>query len=190
MYYKISANAEGFRSYEYLEAENEEQAKVTLAEMVRDLKDSSNDPLGDEDIQSSIREVDIDECIAEEEHMRTLDMERLYVQLHYDFNTLTVAEFARLQKAMRNDPHTKWLMLKDFNGLRRQYAFLEKVCDLQKMPATVYRETAKKLLLVSGTPAFEEIATEICRQYGKEPFRFEAEQDKTYPRNDNNGVIQ
>ena len=122
--------------------------------------------------------------------MRTLDMERLYVQLHYDFNTLTVGEYGRLQKAMRKDPHTKWLMLKDLNGLQRQYAFLEKACDLQKMPVAVYKETAKKLQLATDTLAFEKIATEICRQYGKEPFRSEAEQDKTCPRNEDNSVIQ
>ena len=81
-------------------------------------------------------------------------------------------------------------MLKDLNGLRLQYAFLDRACDLQKMPVAVYHETAKRLQLATGTLTFKEIATQICRQYGKEPYRSEAEQDKTCPRNDDDGVIQ
>ena len=195
MYYKISVNAGEFSSYEYMEAENEEKAKKALEEMVRDFKDDPNEQIKKKDIRSSIREVSIDECIAEEEFMRTLDMERLYVQLRYDFDTITVGEYGRLQKAMRNDPRTKWLMLKDLNGLHRQYSLLEKTCDLQKMPVAVYKETARKLLRIvdmgeSGRADFEKVFMEVCRQYGKEPFRSEAEQDKTCPRNEDDGVIQ
>lgn len=190
MYYRIDVNG----SYEYVEAQTKEQAEALLAEMVEDLKNFPEDPVKSEDIRSSIREVSIDECIAEEEFMRTLGMERLYVQLHYDFNTLTVGEYGRLQKAIRNDQRTKWLMLKDLNGLNRQYSLLEKTCDLQKMPVAVYKETARKLLRIvdmgeSGRSAFEEVFMEVCRQYGKEPYRSEAEQDKTCPRNEDDGVI-
>ena len=191
MYYRISVND----TYEYVEAQNKEQAEALLAEMIDDLKNFPGDPVRNEDIRPSIREVSIDECIAEEEFMRTLETERLYVQLHYDFNTLTVGEYGRLQKAMRKDPHTKWLMLKNFNSLNRQYSLLDKACDLQKMPAAVYKETARKLVRIadmgeSGRSAFEELFTAICRQYGKEPFRSEAEQDKTCPSVESNGVIQ
>ena len=185
MYYRIDANG----SYEYVEAETREQAEILLAEMIRDLKDFPDEPTRDEDVHLSIREVSIDECIAEEELMRSLDLAHFYVQLHYDPNTLTIGEYGRLQKAMRNDPHTKWLMLKDLNGLKRQYSFLQKACDLQKMPASVYEETAKKLLLAIGTPEYEQIATSVCRKYGKEEIRRQAEQDKTCPRNSDDSMI-
>ena len=38
MYYKISANASGFTTYEYLEVKTREEAETALREMVRDLK--------------------------------------------------------------------------------------------------------------------------------------------------------
>ena len=184
MYYRFDVN----NSYEYVEAENKEQAEILLAEMIRDLK---GDPTGlyGETIQATMREVSIDECIAEEELMRTLDLTRFYVQLHYDPNTLTIGEYGRVQKAIQDDPRTKWLMLKDLNGLKRQYLFLEKTCDLQKMPAAVYKETAKKLLLTIGSPEYEQIATNVCREYGKEEIRRQAEEDKTCPRNSDESVI-
>lgn len=185
MYYRIDVNG----SYEYVEAKTREQAEALLAKMADDLKNYPDDSVKNEDVYSSIQEVSIDECIAEEELMRSLDLAHFYVQLHYDPNTLTIGEYGRLQKAIRDDPHTKWLMLKELNGLKRQYAFLEKTCNLQKMPAAVYKETAQKLLLAIGTPEYEQIATSICRKYGKEEIRRQAEQDKTCPRNDDDGVI-
>ncbi len=184
MYYRIDVN----NSYEYVEAENKQQAEILLAEMIRDFKNDPTTPYG-ETIRATMREVSIDECIAEEELMRSLDLTHFYVQLHYDPNTLTIREYGRVQKAIRDDPRTKWLMLKDFNGLNRQYAFLKKACDLQKMSVAVYEETAKKLLLSIGTPEYEQIATNICREYGKEEIRRQAEQDKTCPRSSDDNVI-
>lgn len=180
MYYRISANG----SYEYVEAENREKAEALLAKMMDDFKDASADPIKDGDI----REVSIDECLAEEEFMYSLELIHFYVQLRCDPD-MTIGEYGRLQRAVRNDPHTKWLVLKDLNGLMRQYTFLQRACDLQKMPAAIYRETAQKLLLAIGTPEYEQVAMEICRQYGKEEFRRQAEQDKTCPRNGKDGVI-
>lgn len=189
MYYKISTNIGGFISYQYLEAESKEQAQEALAEMIHNLKNGTDEPVGGEELQSSIREVNIDECIAEEKKTHARDIARLYVRLHYDIYSITVGEFSRLQDAMSHDAHTKWLMLKDQNCLNRQYNFLEKVCDLEKMPTAFYKEAAKKLLLAADTSEYEDIAIEICRQYGKEQFRRQAEEDKTCPFTSENNVI-
>ena len=74
-------------------------------------------------------------------------------------------------------------MLKDYNGLNRQYSLIEKTCNLGKMPAAVYKGTARKLLQVDdmgelGRPIFEEILMDVWRQYGKEEIRRQVGQDE------------
>lgn len=178
MYYKISANASGFTTYEHLEVKTREEAETALREMVRDLKNDLPKSASEEEIHSFVEEVSLEECISEEETTWMHNVERLYTQLHYDFNTMTIGEYGRLQKAMRSDPRTKWLMLKGINSLSRQFAFLKKACDLQRMPVTVFEEFAKRLYFaLSNKEEFDQIATEICRKYGKEQFRRAANEE-------------
>lgn len=177
MYYKISANASGFTTYEYLEVKTREEAETALREMVRDLKNDLPKSASEEEIHSFVEEVSLEECISEEETTWMHNVEQLYTQLHYDFNTMTIGEYGRLQKAMRSDPRTKWLMLKDINRLNRHFMFLKKTCNLQKMTAAVLEESAKRLFFATDAQEFNQIATEICQKYGKEQFQRAANEE-------------
>ena len=177
MYYRISANTDTSEdgtceTYEYLEVETKEQAERALQEMIRDIKDDMF--LNDKDIRSSVKEVSIEECISEEERINMGYAENLYERLHYNLDTITVKEYISLKEARRKDPRRKWLMLKDVNTLTRQFDFLRRTCDLQKMPTAVFEESAKRLFCSVGTPQFEKIVMEICQIYGKEQFRLSA----------------
>ena len=174
MFYRIEVMTGGTRTYQYVKAESQEEAKKELEAMIADCKAEQDDASSIEEMFSSIKEVKIEECIEEEEETRELELENHYLKLNYDFDKLTIREYSRIMKSMKTDPETKWLMLKEYNDLQRQYAFLRKVCDLSKMSVAEYDELAKTMLKAVGTEKYEAVVKSVCQKYGKEAFSIQA----------------
>ena len=89
MYYLVSGTGDGWFEW-VIEADSEESAKQNA------MKDLSAD-----DKITSIKELSVDECIELGYKELSNEIKRYYLESHYDMKTITVREYARIEKQFK-----------------------------------------------------------------------------------------
>ena len=121
MYYLVSGTGDGWFEW-VIEADSEESAKQNA------MKDLSVD-----DKITSINELSVDECIELGYKELSNEIKRYYFESHYDMKTITVREYAKIEKQFKENSDGYYKALKEFNGKLRLIRLLNRVADIDKM---------------------------------------------------------
>lgn len=121
MYYLVSGTGDG--SFEWvIKADSEESAKQNA------MKDLSAD-----DKIISIKELSVDECIELGYKELSNEIKRYYFESHYDMKTITVREYAEIEKQFKENSDGYYKALKEFNEKLRLIRLLNRVADINEM---------------------------------------------------------
>ena len=124
MYYLVSGTGDG--SFEWvIKADSEESAKQNA------MKDLSAD-----DKITSIKELSMDECIKLGYKELSNEIKRYYFESHYDMKTITVREYAEIEKQFKENSDGYYKALKEFNEKLRLIRLLNSVA-FQSVELTV-----------------------------------------------------
>ena len=121
MYYLVSGTGDGWFEW-VIEADSEESAKQNA------MKDLSAD-----DKITSIKELSVDECIELGYEELANEIKRYYLESHSDMKTISVREYARIEKQFKETADGYYKALKEFNGKLRLIRLLNRVADIDKM---------------------------------------------------------
>lgn len=121
MYYLVSGTGDGWFEW-VIEANSEESAKQNA------MKDLSAD-----DKITSIKELSIDECIALGYKNLSNEIKRYYFESHYDMKTITIREYARIEREFEENSEEYYKALKEFNGKLRLIRLLSRIVDIDEM---------------------------------------------------------
>ena len=121
MYYLVSGTGDG--SFEWvIEADSEEFARQNA------MKDLSAD-----DKITSITQLSINECVGLGYKELSNEIKRYYFESHYDMKTITVREYAQIEKQFKENSDGYYKALKEFNEKLRLIRLLNRVADIEEM---------------------------------------------------------
>ena len=121
MYYLVSGTDDD--EFEWVvEANSIEEARQNA---LKDL--SSNNKI------TSIKELSVNECIDRGYNELSFEIERYYLESHYDKKTITANEYFRIKKQLEENPNEYYKALKEFNGKLRLIRLLNRVTDIDEM---------------------------------------------------------
>lgn len=121
MYYLVSGTDDD--EFEWVvEANSIEEARQNA---LKDL--SSNNKI------TSIKELSVNECIDRGYNELSFEIERYYLESHYDKKTITANEYFQIKKQLEENPNEYYKALKEFNGKLRLIRLLNRVTDIDEM---------------------------------------------------------
>ena len=121
MYYLVSGTDDD--EFEWVvEANSIEEARQNA---LKDL--SSNNKI------TSIKELSVNECIDRGYNELSFEIERYYLESHYDKKTITANEYFQIKKQLEENPNEYYKALKEFNGKLRLIRLLNRVADIDEM---------------------------------------------------------
>lgn len=145
MYYLVSGTGDG--SFEWvIKADSEEFARQNA------MKDMSVD-----DKIASIKELSIDECIELGYKELSNEIKRYYFESHYDMKTITVREYARIEKQFKETWDGYYKALKEFNEKLRLIRLLNRVADIDEMKLAELKRYVNLLTQAKTEEEFNEI---------------------------------
>ena len=113
----------GHRRFEWvIKADSEETAKQNS------MKDLSVD-----DKITSIKELSVDECIELGYKVLSNEIKRYYFESHHDMKTITVREYAKLEKQFKKNQDGYYEALKEFNEKLRLIRLLNRIANIDEM---------------------------------------------------------
>lgn len=145
MYYLVSGTGDG--SFEWvIKADSEESAKQNA------IKDLSAD-----DKITSIKELSIYECIELGYKELSNEIKRYYFESHYDMKTITVREYAEIEKQFKENSYGYYKALKEFNEKLRLIRLLNRVADIDEMKLGKLKHYLNLLTRAKTEEEFNEI---------------------------------
>lgn len=145
MYYLVSGTGDG--SFEWvIKADSEESAKQNA------MKDLSAD-----DKITSIKELLVDECIELGYKELSNEIKRYYFESHYDMKTITVREYAEIEKQFNENADGYYKALKEFNEKLRLIRLLNRVADIGEMKLGELKRYLNLLTQAKTEEEFNEI---------------------------------
>ena len=145
MYYLVSGTDDG--SFEWvIEADSEESARQNA---MKDL--SANNKF------TSIKELSVDECIDRGYNELSFEIERYYLESHYDKKTITANEYFQIKKQLEENPNEYYKALKEFNGKLRLIRLLNRVTDTDEMKLGELKRYLNLLAQAKTEEEFNEI---------------------------------
>ena len=141
MYYLVSGTGDGRFDW-VIKANSEESAKQNA------MKDLSAD-----DKITSIKKLSVDECIELGYKELSNEIKRYYFESHYDMKTITVREYAEIEKQFKDNLDGYYKALKEFNCKLRLLRRLERIATIDEMK---FGDLKKYLNLLSQTNTEEE----------------------------------
>ena len=121
MYYLVSGTGDGRFDW-VIKADSEESARQNA------MKDMSVD-----DKITSIKALLIEECIELGYKELSNEIKRYYLESHYDMKTITVREYAEIEKQFKENSNGYYKALKEFNEKLRLIRLLNRVVDIDEM---------------------------------------------------------
>lgn len=121
MYYLVSGTGDGWFEW-IIDADSEESAKQNA---MKDL--SANDKI------TLIKELSINECVELGYKELSNEIKRYYFESHYDMKTITVREYAKIEKQFKENSDGYYKALKEFNEKLRLIRLLNRVADIDEM---------------------------------------------------------
>lgn len=145
MYYLVTGIGDG--SFEWIiEADSEESARQNA------IKD-----LGTDDKITSIKKLSIDECIEFGYKELSNEIKRYYFESHYDMKTITVREYAEIEKQFKENSYGYYKALKEFNEKLRLIRLLNRVADIDEMKLGKLKHYLNLLTRAKTEEEFNEI---------------------------------
>ena len=145
MYYLVSGTGDG--SFEWvIEADSEEFARQNA------MKDLSAD-----DKITSIKALSIEECIELGYKELSNEIKRYYLESHYDMKTITVREYAQIEKQFKENSDGYYKALKEFNEKLRLIRLLNRVADIDEMKLGKLKHYLNLLTQAKTEEEFNEI---------------------------------
>lgn len=121
MYYLVSGTDDD--EFEWVvEANSIEEARQNA---LKDL--SSNNKI------TSIKELSANECINCGYNELSFEIERYYLESHYDKKPITANEYFQIKKQLEENPNEYYKALKEFNEKLRLIRLLSRVTDVNEM---------------------------------------------------------
>ena len=145
MYYLVSGTGDGWFEW-VIEANSEESAKQNA------MKDLSAD-----DKITSIKKLSINECIELGYKELSNEIKRYYFESHYDMKTITVREYAKIEKQFKENPDEYYKALKEFNEKLRLIRLLNRVADIDEMKLGKLKHYLNLLIQAKTEEEFNEI---------------------------------
>lgn len=145
MYYLVSGTGDG--SFEWvIEADSKESAQQNA------MKDLSAD-----DKITSIKALSVDECIELGYKELSNEIKRYYFESHYDMKTITVREYAEIEKQFKDNSDGYYKALKEFNEKLRLMRLLNRVADIDEMKLGELKRYLNLLTQAKTEEEFNEI---------------------------------
>ena len=145
MYYLVSGTDDG--SFEWvIEADSEEFARQNA------MKDLSAD-----DKITSIKALSVDECIELGYKELSNEIKRYYLESHYDMKTITVREYAKLEKQFKKNQDGYYEALKEFNEKLRLIRLLNRIANIDEMKLGKLKHYLNLLTRAKTEEEFNEI---------------------------------
>ena len=145
MYYLVSGTGDG--SFEWvIEADSEEFARQNA------MKDLSAD-----DKITSIKALSVDKCIELGYKELSNEIKRYYFESHYDMKTITVREYAEIEKQFKENSDGYYKALKEFNEKLRLIRLLNRVADIDEMKLGKLKHYLNLLTRAKTEEEFNEI---------------------------------
>ena len=145
MYYLVSGTGDGWFEW-VIEADSEESAKQNA---VKDL--SADDKI------TLIKELSINECIELGYKELSNEIKRYYFESHYDMKTITVREYAEIEKQFKENSDGYYKALKEFNEKLRLIRLLNRVADIDEMKLGELKHYLNLLTQAKTEEEFNEI---------------------------------
>lgn len=145
MYYLVSGTGDG--SFEWvIKADSEESARQNA------MKDLSAD-----DKITSITQLSINECVELGYKELSNEIKRYYFESHYAMKTITVREYAEIEKQFKENSDGYYKALKDFNEKLRLIRLLNRVADIDEMKLGELKRYLNLLIQAKTEEEFNEI---------------------------------
>ena len=139
MYYLVSGTGDG--SFEWvIKADSEESARQNA------MKDLSADEA-----------LSIEECIELGYKELSNEIKRYYLESHYDMKTITVREYAQIEKQFKENSDGYYKALKEFNEKLRLIRLLNRVADIDEMKLGKLKHYLNLLTQAKTEEEFNEI---------------------------------
>ena len=149
MYYLVTGIGDG--SFEWIiEADSEESARQNA------IKD-----LGTDDKITSIKKLSIDECIEFGYKELSSEIKRYYFESYYDMKTITVREYAQIEKQFKENSDGYYKALKEFNEKLRLIRLLNRVADIEEMKLGALKRYLNLLSQTKTEEEFNELLNDI-----------------------------
>lgn len=145
MYYLVSGTGDGRFDW-VIKADSEESARQNA------MKDLSAD-----DKIISIKELSINECIELGYKELSNEIKRHYLESHYDMKTITVREYAEIEKQFKENSDRYYKALKEFNEKLRLIRLLNRVVDIDEMKLGKLKHYLNLLTRAKTEEEFNEI---------------------------------
>ena len=162
MYYKLLFRESEGVSYSFVSVNTEEELQQTIEEMSADFSP---------ECRVSALEVTAAEWLAEEESRLNARIFQRYFHTHYDPETLSVREYAEIQKRYLREDDFRRKVLLEYNEIEECRLTLLRACHTDRMSVAAFNSFAEKLLAAKGTPRYVEVWQEIVAEYGREAYR-------------------
>lgn len=163
MYFKIKVfkreTDEDYGWFEMIEeAESKEQAILLGQNEV--VKDGDNP----EEFNVQVVEMTIEQCIEEEFNDVKRNIRRQYLNKHFDYASITVREYASVQKEFDSNPEILYKALKEYNKKIRIKRWLGRLEGYDKLTIKKYGEYLNKLIDAKTEEEFNKILNNIKKR--------------------------
>lgn len=145
MYYLVSGTGDGWFEW-VIKADSEKSAKQNA------MKDLSVD-----DKITSIKELSVDECIELGYKVLSNEIKRYYFESHHDMKTITVREYAKLEKQFKENQDGYYEALEEFNKKLRLIRLLNRIADIDEMKLGKLKHYLNLLTRAKNEEEFNEI---------------------------------
>lgn len=158
MYYKIRLSFDHDEDgcawvEEYVNVENLEEAEKRIPQIAKDHKISK-------EYDADIQETSIDEMIESEKEELWSKIRNHYMYRKYDMDTITIRQFADVQKELKKDKEKIYEMLKDESRYIRICELVKKRIDKSKVTVSEFEQIVLDLYNAKTNEECEKIFKE------------------------------
>ena len=166
MYYKIRISFDHTGDgcswiEEYVQAESLKEAESLVSKIVKDYGITQK-------FETCIKESTIDKAIEKEKNtiwQRTCNQ---YILRAFDPDKITVKEYSKIQKELKDDKEKNYEMLKDISRYNGICEFVKKTVDTKKVSVFEFEQIVSDLYKAKTDVDFEKVYIERISNYKKE----------------------
>ena len=130
---------------------------VIEADSEKSDKQNAMKDLSVDDKITSIKELSVDECIEVGYKVLSNEIKRYYFESHHDMKTITVREYAKLEKQFKKNQDGYYEALKEFNEKLRLIRLLNRIANIDEMKLGKLKHYLNLLTRAKTEEEFNEI---------------------------------
>jgi hypothetical protein len=143
---------------EYVNVNSLEEAKKRVPQITKDYEIT-------QDYEVDIQETSIDEMIECEKEELWSKIRNHYIHRKYDMDTITIRQFADVQKELKKDKEKIYEMLKDEGKYIRICEFVKKKIDISKVTISEFEQIVLELYNAKTNEECEKIFKERINKW-------------------------